>query len=145
MSLSTSISFKTERFDYKSELPEDINAGNRFYGRDVAEFIVEQLNSNGLKTDYLDEDWGWLVFSSKDQTPIFQVAVYNLAEYKGATERGIPEWGLWIRAYESRKLIGILPKKREVSVPPEVLRAIESSVRAAGAVPMHWEGGPNDA
>ena len=91
MSLSTSISFKTERFDYRSELPGDINAGNRFYGKDVAEFIVEQLKSNGLNAAYLDEDWGWLVFSLKGQTPIFQIAVHNLAEYNGATERGIPE------------------------------------------------------
>lgn len=49
MSLSTSLSFKTERFDYKSELPENINAGNRFYGKDVAEFIVQQLWLSGAE------------------------------------------------------------------------------------------------
>jgi len=145
MSLSASISFSSEQFDYKSELPEDINAGNRFYGKDVAEFIVEQLKSSKLQADYLDEDWGWLIFSLKGQTPIFEVAVYNLAEHKGAVERGIPEWGLWIRAYESRKLFGLLPKRREIQVPPGLLSAVESAVRAARAVPVQWDGGPGDA
>jgi len=27
--------FKSDRFDYKSDLPEEYNAGNRFYGRDL--------------------------------------------------------------------------------------------------------------
>lgn len=145
MTLSASISFKSERFDYKSELPEDINAGNRFYGKDVAEYIVEKLSAGNLRADFLDEDWGWLIFSQKDQTPIFEVAVYNLAEHKGATARGLPEWGLWIRAYETRKLLGLLPKRHEVRVPPELLNAIESAVRAAGAVPEPWDDGPSDA
>jgi len=145
MSLSTSISFKTERFDYQSELPEASNAGNQFYGKDVAEFIVQQLGSVGLKADYLDEDWGWLVFSMKGQVPIFQVAIYNLAEHRGATERGIPEWGLWIQAYETRKVLGIMSKRHEVSVPTEVRKAIESAVRAAGAMPVAWEGNPSNA
>jgi hypothetical protein len=145
MPLSASLSFKSERFDYRSELPEDINAGNRFYGRDVAEFIVEQLKASGLQADYLDEDWGWLILSLKGQTPIFEVAVYNLAEHNGAAERGIPEWGLWVRAYESRKLLGLLPKRHQIPVPPGLLKAVESAVRAAGAVPAPWEGGPGDA
>jgi hypothetical protein len=145
MPLSSSISFKTELFDYKSELPEDINAGNRFYGKDVAEFLVGQLKSRGLQADYIDEDWGWLVFSLKGQVPIFEVAVYNLAEHAGATERGIPEWGLWIRAYETRKLLGLLPKKQQIRVPTLIVDAIESSLRSAGLVPQTWEDGPGDA
>jgi hypothetical protein len=145
MSLSASISFKSERFDYTSELPEDMNAGNCFYGKDVAEFIVEELRTSDLPADYLDEDWGWLIHSLKGQIPIFEVAVYNLADYNGAAERGIPEWGLWIRAYESRKLLGLLPKRQQIPVPPAVLKAVESAVRAAGAEPKPWEGGPGDA
>jgi hypothetical protein len=145
MTLSASISFKSERFDYKSELREDINAGNRFYGKDVAEFIVEKLNLVNLRADFLDEDWGWLIFSQKGQAPIFEVAVYNLAEHEGANARGIPEWGLSIRAYESRKLLGLLPKRHEILVPPDLLNAIESAVRAAGAVPEQWDDGHSDA
>jgi hypothetical protein len=145
MPLSASIAFESERFDYRSELPEEINAGNRFYGKDVAEFMVEQLRSKTLGADYLDEDWGWLVFSLKGQTPVFEIAVYNLAEHKGVSARGIPEWGLWVRAYEIRKLLGLLPRRHEIQVPPALFSAVESAVRAAGAVPVPWDGGPGDA
>jgi hypothetical protein len=141
---SAAIAFESERFDYRSELPEDINAGNRFYGKDVAEFIVEQLKLKNFGADYLDEDWGWLVFSQKGRTPVFEIAVYNLAEHRGVTARGVPEWGLWVRAYETRKLLGLIPKRHEIQVPPVLLSTVESAVRAAGAVPVPWDGGPGD-
>ena len=51
-----SVCFKTDRFDYSGELPEDANAGNKFYGRDVAEFLATGLSSPSLSTDFLDED-----------------------------------------------------------------------------------------
>ena len=145
MPQSASIKFKTERFDYQSQLPEDYNAGNRFYGKDVAEFLAENLIQQGLRVDVLDEDWGWLVFSVKNNSPEFEVAVYNLAEHGEGDRPGVPEWGLWVRAYERRKILGLLPKKSLVAVPLTVLSAIKSAVRAAGAEPMQWEDGPGDA
>lgn len=65
-----------------------------------------------------------------------------MAEYRGATERGIPEWGLWIQVYETRKVLGIIVKRHEVPVPSELNMAIESSIRAAGAVPEQWTAAP---
>lgn len=41
MSLARTLQFSTERFDYRSSLPQEANAGNRFYGRDVSEFLVQ--------------------------------------------------------------------------------------------------------
>ena len=32
--------FTSDRFDHSSDLPPEANAGNRFYGRDVASFIA---------------------------------------------------------------------------------------------------------
>jgi hypothetical protein len=32
--------FASERLDYRSGLPEAYNAGDRFYGRDVAEWLA---------------------------------------------------------------------------------------------------------
>lgn len=117
MPQSASIKFKTERFDYQSQLPEHYNAGNRFYGKDVAEFLAENLTQQGLRADVLDEDWGWLVFSVKNNSPEFEVAVYNLAEHGEGDRPGEPEWGLWARAYERRKILGLLPKRSLVAVP----------------------------
>lgn len=64
--------------------------------------------------------------------------------HRAASERGVPEWGLWVRAYETRKLLGLLPKRHEIAVPARLLDAVEASVRAAGAVPERWEDGPRD-
>ena len=37
--LARSFSFTSDRFDHSSELLGEYNAGNRFYGRDVAELV----------------------------------------------------------------------------------------------------------
>lgn len=141
-SMSTSIRFKSERFDYRSELPLDYNAGNRFYGKDVAEFLVEQLNRQGFVADFLDEDWGWLILSAKDTSPQFEVAIYNLAEHGEGGRPGEPDWGLWIRAYEKKKLLGFVPKKTEVQLPPELLGVLNRAISTAGGKPELWVGGP---
>jgi len=145
MSLTASVMFKSDRFDYKSDLPEEYNAGNRFYGRDVAEFLTGELKQQGLAADYLDEDWGWLVFSQRGTSPDFEVAIYNLAEHGEAGRPGFGEWGLWIRAYERKKLLGLVPKRAAIKVPTQILFAVELAVRAAGAEPVPWEFGPSDA
>jgi hypothetical protein len=51
--------FTSDRFDHSSELPHEANAGNRFYGRDVAELISAGLAKRGLEASFFDEDWGW--------------------------------------------------------------------------------------
>jgi hypothetical protein len=112
MPQSASIKFKTERFDYRSRLPEEYNAGNCFYGKDVAEFLTGNLTEQGLHAGFLDEDWGWLVFSEKNSSTEFEVAVYNLAEHGEGNRPGVPEWGLWVRAYERKKLLGLVSKGR---------------------------------
>jgi hypothetical protein len=38
---------ESDRFDHTSELPQDMNAGNRFYGRDVASLIADGLAACG--------------------------------------------------------------------------------------------------
>lgn len=52
------IVFRTSRFDFISELPAGYNAGNRFYGRDVAKYLAEELGARGFAADFLDEGWG---------------------------------------------------------------------------------------
>ncbi len=51
--------FTSDRFDHSSDLPPEANAGNRFYGRDVASFITAGLSERGLDASFFDEDWGW--------------------------------------------------------------------------------------
>lgn len=145
MTLSASLMFKSERFDYTSELPAEYNAGNRFYGKDVAAFVSAHLTEHGFTSNTLDEDWGWLILSGKGASPEFEVAVYNLAEHGEGGRPGIGEWGLWVRSFERRKLLGLLPRRTEIKVPAQLVAAVEAAILAAGAKPEAWEDGPGAA
>lgn len=142
MSQTLSLRFATERFDYRSELPATDNAGNRFYGRDVAAFLAGGLTAAGLASVYFDEDWGWMVTAAAGSEATFEIAIYNLAAHGEGGRPGVGEWGLWVKAYERRKWLGLLAKNAEVAVP----RALESAVRAvfaeAGIVLAPWVEGP---
>ena len=140
--LDKAISFKTDRFDFASDLPEEYNAGNRFYGRDAAAYLCERLNGKGLAADFLDEDWGWLILGSADPSTRFEIAVYNVNEHGEGGRPGAPEWGLWVRAFQRRKLLGLLPRKVAVRVPPAVDAAVRQAIEQLGASPQDWSGGP---
>lgn len=140
--LDKATSFKTSRFDFTSDLPAHYNAGNRFYGRDVAGYFCDQLRGNGLTADFLDEDWGWLILGSVQRSTEFEIAVYNLNEHSAGGQPGAPQWGLWIRAFEQRKLLGLLPRKVAVSIPPSVESIVVDAIRRLGATPQDWPDGP---
>lgn len=144
MSLSIALQFKSERFDYQSSLPESYNAGNRFYGQDLAEFLADSLSQQGLRADFMDEDWGWLVCSRKGEPSDFEIAIYNLAEHGEGGRPGIGAWGLWIQAHARTKLLGLLPRRTAVPVPASLDAAIRAAIRAAGAEAEVWSDGPGE-
>jgi hypothetical protein len=131
--------FESERFDYRSELPSDANAGNRFYGRDVAEWLAAALDGAGLACEVVDEDWGWLVDSRRARSLRFEIAVYNLAEHGEGGRPGIGAWGLVVRCHEPRSLFGLPLGVRAVMVPAELRTVIDGAIREAGAEPRPWD------
>jgi hypothetical protein len=133
-----SVSFRTERFDYTSELPEDANAGNRFYGRDVAGFLAEGLSSPSFSADFLDEDWGWMVLGVTDDSRFVEIAVYNLDEGRTPGQNGSNEWGLWVRAFERRKWFWLLSRSHEIELPDEIARRLRLLLEDAGLEPVPW-------
>jgi hypothetical protein len=134
-----SIRFRTERFDYQSDLPEDANAGNRFYGRDVAEFLATGLTDASLKMEFIDEDWGWLVFGKTTDNKSLEVAIYNLSEDDVPGQSGTNEWGLWLRSFEKQKWLGILSKSREVEFPAEIAAKLSRLLQSADIVASEWQ------
>ena len=140
MDHSYGIQFISRSFDFQSTLPEGYNAGNRCYGRDVAEFIASSLTDQGMKSDFLGEDWGWLVFSQKGTKPEFDVAVYNMADVDGSATS---KWGLWVHTYERSKLLRLIPKRTEVATPSSIIAALKSAVMSAGAEPLPWPDAPH--
>lgn len=142
MSEALALRFESERFDYRSELPADANAGNRFYGRDLAEWLAEALNGAGMACEVVDEDWGWLVDSRRGHSLRFEIAVYNLADHGEGGRAGIGAWGLVARCHEPRSLLGLPLGVRTVLVPAELRTVIEGAIRAAGAEPRRWDEAP---
>jgi hypothetical protein len=140
--LEKAILFKSDKFDFTSDLPEDYNAGNRFYGRDVAQFLCERFHARGLDADFLDEDWGWLILGTSAPSTSFEIAVYNLNEHGEGSHPGAPEWGLRMQAFQRGKLLGILPRNVKIAVPPAVEAVVMDAIGEIGASPRAWEDGP---
>ena len=89
------IEFSTGRFDVVSVLPDEYNAGNRFYGKDVAEFLCFGLGAHGFEGDFLDEDWGWLVLASDPGGAHVEICVYHWAD--DTSPEGL--WRLRVASY----------------------------------------------
>ena len=111
----------SDRFDHTSELPLDANAGNRFYGRDVASFISDGLTARGYRSDFLDEDWGWFVRARSENGTKLEISIYhNIDEDPAAAD-------VWMLNVEERARWG---RRRE---PDEASRhALEAVFRDEG-------------
>ena len=95
------LEFETDKFLLTGPLPEDINAGNQFYGEDFAKWICETLSAWNLSCG--DEDWGWDVFSTRGKTPEVinnQVCVYA---YPADLQSG--NYGQWMLIVHSEEKV----------------------------------------
>jgi hypothetical protein len=120
--------FTSERFDHSSELPEDANAGNQFYGRDVAELIAGGLNQNGLDASFLDEDWGWQVHAKRQDGSVLEVSIYHNVDEEPARA---DDWELMVRLLRKERKLG-LSRHREAEVDQEAISTLEDLFRNDG-------------
>ena len=118
--------FTSDRFDTSSELLEDANAGNRFYGRDVAELVAGGLGARGFETSFLDEDWGWQAHAKRPDEAVLEVSVYHDPD-----EVGPNEWALMVRLLRKERKLGIT-RHREIEVDGDARQALEDAFREAG-------------
>ena len=120
--------FTSDRFDHSSKLPPEANAGNRFYGRDVASFVAEGLSERGLDTSFLDEDWGWQAHAKWPDGSVLEISIYhNLGEDPAAED----DWTLMVRALRTRRKLGI-SHLRETEVDADAVAALEDVFRESG-------------
>lgn len=124
-----SFEFTSDRFDHSSELPPDANAGNRFYGRDVAEFVSNGLEQRGFDSGFFDEDWGWMVTARRPDAAVLEIAVYHNPEED--PERA-DDWALMLRLLEKDRWLGILPRTRERPIDQQTLGSVEDIFAHAG-------------
>ena len=119
----------SDRFDHSSELPPDANAGNRFYGRDVAELVSDGLAARGYEASFLDEDWGWQAHGRRPDGSVLEVSVYNNPEEDPAAQ---DHWALMVRLLRKERFLGVLSHFGEVEVDPDAIAALEDVFRSAG-------------
>ncbi len=143
MASSTSFRFKSDRFDYESDLPEHYNAGNRFYGKDVAEFLERGLLQAGHTASCDDEDWGWMVSCATPDGLILEIAIYNLSEHMEGGRPGAPEWGLTLQSYKRKKVLGFLPRTSIVEVPKNHIDLVFRLFQGSEIELAEWSEGSN--
>src|SRR5436190_10255627 len=119
--------FTADRFDHRSELPATYNAGNRFYGRDVADFVSSGLNARGMASSIFDEDFGWMVHAPLPDDGVLEVFVYHNIEDEGTES----DWALLVRAVSKEKWLGIVPRVKERRLDPSLVDALELVFRDA--------------
>ena len=121
--------FTSDQFDRSSDVPAGYDAGARFYGRDVAEFVSAGLNARGMESSVFDEDFGWMVHAPLPDDGVFEVAVYNNPEADPATKS---DWALMVRAVTKVKWLGVVPRVKEREVDAEAVATLEKVFRDAG-------------
>ena len=121
--------FASDSFDHSSELPQEYNAGNRFYGRDVAEFVSAGLSARGMESSVFDEDFGWMVHAPLPDDGVFEVAVYHNPEGGAANDS---DWALLVRCVSKEKWLGFLPRIRERELDPTAVSALEKVFQQSG-------------
>lgn len=127
------IEFVTERFDYRGELPEDANAGNRFYGRDVGEFLCRELEKAGVKAEFLDEDWGWLVLGKHNEIEPVEIAVYHWGGVEPedkATASGT--WRLRVNSWTEKPYLIFMKRRVQTECSTELASKLRSVLEDAG-------------
>jgi uncharacterized protein CbrC (UPF0167 family) len=123
------LEFASDRFDHESELPPDANAGNRFYGRDVAEFVSDGLAARGFEASFFDEDWGWQAHAARADRTVLEVSVYHNPEEDPATQ---DEWALMVRSLRKERAFGLVTRFREIEIEADALSGLEDVFRDGG-------------
>jgi len=120
--------FTSDRFDHSSELPPEANAGNRFYGQDVASFVAEGLSARGLDASFLDEDWGWQAHAKRPDGFVLEISIYHNPDEDPAAE---DDWALMVRSLRKERKLGI-SRFRETELDADAVAALEDVFREAG-------------
>jgi hypothetical protein len=120
--------FTSDRFDHSSDVPPEANAGNRFYGRDVASFITAGLTERGLDASFFDEDWGWQAHAKRLDGSILEISIYHNPDEDSAAEDA---WALMLRSLHKERKLGI-PRLRETEIDPDAVATLEDVFLQAG-------------
>ena len=120
--------FTSDRFDHSSELPPEANAGNRFYGQDVAVFVAEGLSKRGLDASFLDEDWGWQAHAKRPDGSVLEISIYHNPDEDPAAE---DDWALMVRSLRKERKLG-MSRFREMEIDTHAVAVLQDLFRETG-------------
>ncbi|HEX3132726.1 MAG TPA: hypothetical protein VHX44_03980 [Planctomycetota bacterium] len=130
------IELKTDRFDQTSDLPEHINAGNKFYGLDLAEYIRAKLKLSDFHV--IDEDWGWLVYGRDGELEInYGISDWHDvdSQFGGNLDSAVKteaNWYIVITAYKPKRMLGFIPFNQPVDCPVQYANALIALFKSDG-------------
>ena len=112
--LDYTIEFINKNFDVESNLSEEFNAGNKFYGQDVAQYLEKELCEHVQEVQIIDEDWGWQVYGHIDSKTKFDINIYAWGLLEDAAGDDFYLWRLLLQTKEKYRVFGILPISKTV-------------------------------
>jgi hypothetical protein len=120
--------FRSETFNYQHPIREDSNAGNQFYGEDVAEFLKTELSKSGFQCTVIDEDWGWLVIGKDGAHKIYDICIYNEDDEGdvGGRRKGTNIWNIAVLTFQPKKLLWLVTMRKKLAPDPEFVSRLES-------------------
>ena len=129
--IALQINFKIDKFKLTGELPEGINAGNQFYGEDLSKWLCSNLKKWDL--DYLDEDWGWYVFtrSNTNSKTSNEICVYAYPDKKQIDDYG--NWMIFIHTSYEVPFLRFFKKMRKGEVNERLSNDLISLLEDNGA------------
>lgn len=130
--IALKLEFETDEFLLTGPLQEDINAGNQFYGEDLAKWICEALPAWHLS--YGDEDWGWVVFSTRGKNPEDinnQVCVYAYPSDIRSKNHG--QWMLIVHSEEKVPWLRFFKKWKYTRFDGNIGIQLLNAIRGIGA------------
>lgn len=126
------IEIESDRFDHTSELPEESNAGNRFYGKDLAEYLCNGFRPFGIDAGFMDEDWGWLVEGRTEGGSHVEMGVYDGAAPTEPPTSTPHLWRLSLRMLVQQKWLMFFTRWVETPADPAVLDALKKILSRDG-------------
>jgi hypothetical protein len=123
------IRFESEAFDYRGPVREDANAGNRFYGADVADFLKSFLEAKNYRASVSDEDWGWLVSVARGEQN-HDVCLNNGLDGSTSSSEGpgTNGWSIYVITYATRKVLGVSLGRKRIDPDREFCALVESAI-----------------
>lgn len=126
------IEIESDRFDHTSELPPESNAGNRFYGKDLAEYLCNGFRPFGIEADFMDEDWGWLIEGRTEDGSHVEMGVYDCGAPDEPPSTASRLWRLSLRMLTQQKWLMFFKHWVETPAEPAVLDSLRKILSRDG-------------